>query len=188
MRNWQLKNVEKSTFEKTSFIPRSIFRIFEKFKNQLDDTGQGNIIEQIKISRYQSLSLLKSLCIIFGIPIIINLFSKIFIFSPLIDYYWHKQEFDVFLNSSQQLRALEELQNFEEKLRFNILIGKEESLSITNINAKIKFKANQLAKQYNEESKTSIKNIFSDILTSFTIIILLIRNKRQLLILSSILN
>ena len=82
-------------------------------------------------------------------------------FGPLVDYWWQKQDFAIFLNPSQQIRAFEELQTFEEKLRFDILIGKEQPLSIKSINIKIRNKANEVAKHYNQETKDSYKKYIS---------------------------
>jgi hypothetical protein len=188
MKNWELKNIERSIFEKTGLIPRSILRIFENFKNQLDPNREQNVLEQLRVSRYQALASLRYIFILIITPLFINLFSTIFIFGPLINYCWKKQNLEIFLNSSQQLRALEELQTFEEKLRFEILIGKQEPLSVALINTKIKNKANQLARQYTEESKSAIKNILGNTLATSTMIPLILNNRRQLSILTSVFN
>jgi hypothetical protein len=188
MKNWNLKNSEKSSFEKTGPIPRSIFKMFENFKQQLDPTQEQKIVQQLRIYRYQYLISMKYLIILIINPLIINNLSKFIIFGPLIDYWWQKQEFSIFLNNSQQIRAFEELQTFEEKLRFNILIGKEQALSIKNINKKIQFKANTLAKYYNQENKNSIKNILGDTLGITTFLALIKNNKRQVAILHSVFN
>jgi len=188
MKNWDLKTINKSIFEKTGLIPRSFFKLFESLKNQLDPIREKTIIEDLRVSRYQSLASFRYLFLLFVNPLVVNLLSKVLIFGPLIDYWWQKQEFTIFLNPSQQIRAFEELQTFEEKLRFDILIGKEQPLSVKSINIKIRNKANEVAKQYNQETKNSIKNILSDTLALTTFIALLQKNKRQLSVLNSLLN
>jgi hypothetical protein len=188
MKNWQLKNVDKSVFEKTGLIPRSIIKIAENFKNQLDPTREQNVIEQIRVSRYQTISSVKYLTSLLIIPTLVNLLLKLFIFGPFINYWWQKQNFDVFLNSSQQIRAFEELQSYEEQLRFEILIGKQENLSVKTINTKIKNKANELAKQYNEESKSALINILCDTLSLATFVSLILNNQKQFSILQSVAN
>jgi CemA family len=188
MKNWPLKNIEKSIFEKTGVIPRSIFKMFDGFKNQLDPIREKTMIEELRVSRYQSLASIRYLCLLCLNPLLVNTFSKILIFGPLIDYWWQKQEFTIFLNPSQQIRAFEELQTFEEKLRFDILIGKEQPLSIKSINIKIRNKANEVAKHYNQETKDSIKNILADALSTTTFFALIRKNKRQLTILYSVFN
>jgi hypothetical protein len=188
MKNWNLRTSEKSIFEKTGPIPRSILKMFEKFKHQLDPTQEQKIVEQLRVSRYQAIISLRYLIILCINPLVINNLSKFVIFGPLIDYWWKKQEFSIFLNPSQQIRAFEELQTFEEKLRFDILIGKEKALSIKNINNKIQLKANDIAKYYNQENKNSIKNILGDTLGITTFLALIKNNKRQVIILYSSFN
>ena len=188
MKNWDFKNTEKSIFEKTGLIPRSILKIFDDFKNQFDPTRERIVIEELRVSRYQTISSIRFLIFICTNTLLSNNLSKIFIFGPFIDYWWQKQEFIIFLNPSQQIRAFEDLQMFEEKLRFNILIGKEQSLSVKTINIKIKNKANEIAKHYNQETKDSIKNILSDTLGILTFIGLIRSNKKQLVLLYSAFN
>jgi hypothetical protein len=40
MKNWGLKHITQSAFEKTGAIPRSITKTFEKFKKELDPTSE----------------------------------------------------------------------------------------------------------------------------------------------------
>lgn len=188
MKNWQLKFINKSFFEKTSLIPRSILKMFESFKNQLDPVREKTILEELRVSRYQGFTSIKYVFLVCINPLLVNILSKIFIFGPLIDYWWQKQEFTIFLNPSQQIRAFEELQTFEENLRFEILIGKEQPISIKNVNIKIRNKANEVAKHYSKETKNSIKNILADTLSTAVFIGLLQKNKRQLSLLNSVLN
>lgn len=188
MKNWQLKIINKSFFEKTSLIPRSILKMFESFKNQLDPVREKTILEELRVSRYQGFTSIKYVFLVCINPLLVNILSKVFIFGPLIDYWWQKQEFTIFLNPSQQIRAFEELQTFEENLRFEILIGKEQPISIKNVNIKIRNKANEVAKYYSKETKNSIKNILADTLSTAVFIGLLQKNKRQLSLLNSVLN
>ena len=186
MKNWQLKNIDKSIFEKTGLIPRSIIKIADNFKNQLDPTREQNVIEQIRVSRYQTISSIKYLSSLLLVPLILNTILKLFVFGPFVQYWWQKQNINIFLNDSQQIRAFEELQLYEEQLRFEILIGKKTDLSIKNINLKIKNKANEIATQYNEESKNSIINILSDTLSLATFFALVLNNQKQFSILFAI--
>ncbi len=188
MKNWHFKNTEKSIFEKNGLIPRSILKMFDDFKNQFDPTREQIVIEELRVSRYQTISSIRFLIFVCIKTLLSNNLSKIFIFGPFIDYWWQKQDFIIFINSSQQIRAFEDLQMFEEKLRFNILIGKEQGLSVKSINIKIKNKANEIAKHYNQETKDSIKNILSDTLGILTFIGLIQNNKRQLVLLYSLFN
>ena len=112
MKNWHLRNIDKSIFEKTGPIPRSILKMFDNFKNQFDPIREQTVIEELRVSRYQTLASIRFLFLLCINPLLINTFSKILIFGPLVDYWWQKQDFAIFLNPSQQIRAFEELTNF----------------------------------------------------------------------------
>lgn len=188
MKNWKLKTMKRTKVGKSDFSFSSVLTSFKTFKNYLSNEKEQDILEEIRISRYQKIVFVQYSFLVVITFLMLNIGTKLFIFGPLIDYYSYKHEFDIFLNSSQQSKALRELQNFEEKLRFDILIGKEKYLSIKSLNTKIKLKANELAIQYNKETKTAIRNIFSDTLSTISIIFLIIKNKRKFFILNSVIN
>jgi len=64
MKNWGVKNVAQSAFEKTGPIPRSITKTFEKFKKELDPNSESEIIEEFRVSRYQTSASIKYLLLL----------------------------------------------------------------------------------------------------------------------------
>ena len=179
MKNWGLKHITQSAFEKTGAIPRSITKTFEKFKKELDPTSESEIIEEFRVSRYQTVASIKYLLLLILVPVIINQLSKSVIFSPFIDYFWNEKRTDIFLNASQEERAFSELQRFEEKIHFEILIGQLPPLSQESIDKEIKNKAIELAQYYSEESIDAIKNFLSDLLGIASFCYLIIKGGRQ---------
>jgi len=188
MKNWGLKHITQSAFEKTGAIPRSITKTFEKFKKELDPTSESEIIEEFRVSRYQTVASIKYLLLLILVPVIINQLSKSVIFSPFIDYFWNEKRTDIFLNASQEERAFSELQRFEEKIHFEILIGQLPPLSQESIDKEIKNKAIELAQYYSEESIDAIKNFLSDLLGIASFCYLIIKGGRQVSVLKSFLN
>ena len=188
MKYWNLKKINQSTLDKTGIIPRSISKLFEKFKKELDPNAEEEAIEEFKVARYQTVASVKYILFLFIIPILVNQISKSFIFEPCINYFWNRQEHSIFLNESQEERAFAELQRFEEKLHFEILIGKINDTSSTSINMKMTNKALELAKEYSLESSYAIKNILADILSGTIFISIIITSKRQFSILKSFIN
>ena len=71
-------------------------------------------------------------------PILVNQISRSFIFSPFIDYFWNEKNNEIFLNVSQEERAFSELQRFEEKIHFEILIGQLPHLAQEAVEKEIK--------------------------------------------------
>jgi len=188
MKNWGVKNVTQSAFEKTGPIPRSITKTFEKFKKELDPNSEAEIIEEFRVSRYQTAASIKYLLLLIVVPVIINQLSKGVIFSPVIDYFWNEKRIDIFLNASQEERAFSELQRFEEKIHFEILIGQLPPLSQESIDKEIKNKAIELAEYYSQESINAIKNLLSDFLGFIAFFYLILKGGRQVSVLKSFLN
>nr|QCI08507.1 Envelope membrane protein [Spermothamnion repens] len=186
MKYWNLKKINEIALEKTGIIPRSMSRLFNQFKQDLTPNSELEMLEEFKVSRYQTIASIKYLLLLFILPIIINQLSKTFILDPLITSIWNKHQPDIFINESQEERAFADLQRFEEKLHFEILIGKlNESCNIEN---KIKDKALEIALKYNYESSNAIKNILADFTAIIIFISILIFNKRQFSILRSFIN
>jgi hypothetical protein len=188
MKNWRSDNLNQSAFEKTGPIPRSISRTFEKFKKELDPNAESEIIEEFRVSRYQTSASIKYLLLLIISPILVNQISRSFIFSPFIDYFWNEKNNEIFLNVSQEERAFSELQRFEEKIHFEILIGQLPHLSQEAVEKEIKNKAVELAQYYSSESTDAIKNLLSDVVSFFTFIYLVITGERQISVLKSFVN
>nr|BDA97119.1 envelope membrane protein [Cryptomonas borealis] len=188
MKNWHSSDLNKSTFEKTGLIPRSITRTFERFKKELDPNAESEIIEEFRVLRYQTSASIKYLLLLIISPILINHISRNFIFSPFIDYIWSEKNSEVFLNISQEERAFSELQRFEEKIHFEILIGQLPALSKEVIEKEVKNKAIALAQYYSYESTNAIKNLLSDISSFSVFIYLIVTGKRQIAVLKSFVN
>lgn len=188
MKYWNLKKINQSTLDKTGVIPRSISKLFEKFKKELDPNAEVEALEEFKVARYQTVASVKYILFLFIMPIIINQISKSFIFGPSINYFWNRQNHSIFLNESQEERAFAELQRFEEELHFEILIGKINDPSAIFINNKMTTKALEIATKYSYESSCAIKNILADILSCTIFISIIITSKRQFSILKSFIN
>lgn len=188
MKNWRLNNVTPSALEKTGPIPRSITKTFEKFKKELDPNSESEVIEEFRVARYQTASSIKYLLLLITVPLIVNQMSKSFVFSPFVDYFWNDNQNDIFLNESQEERAFSELQRFEEKIHFEILIGQSPRLSQESIDKEIKHKAVELAQYYVQESTDAMKNLLADILAFVTFVYLIITGRRQISVLKSFVN
>jgi len=188
MKYWNLKKINQSALDKTGIIPRSISKLFEKFKKELDPNAEVEALEEFKVARYQTVASVKYVLFLLIMPILVNQISKSFIFGPCINYFWNRQHQSIFLNESQEERAFAELQRFEEKLHFEILIGKIDHPSSNLINKKMTTKALELAIEYSNESSCAIKNILADILSSTIFISIIITSKRQFSILKSFIN
>lgn len=188
MKYWNLRKINKSTFERVGPVPRSITKTFEKFKKELDPNAEAEAMEEFIISRYQTVTSIRYIMLLLIVPVIVDQISKTLVFGPAVDYYWNEYQPDIFLNESQEERAFAELQRYEERVHFEALIGKLQISSYESIEQNIKSKAITLAKEYAMESADSIKNILSDITSLASFIWLIVGGQRQVYILKSFIN
>ena len=186
MKYWNLKKISPLVLDKTGLIPRSMNNLFNQFKQDLTPMSETETIEELKVTRYQTLASIKYVLFLLIIPILINQISKSLILDPCINYVWNHNKFDIFINESQEERAFADLQRFEEKLHFELLIGKiNDSSMIAN---QVQSKALEIALEYNNESANAIKNILADFISVVIFISILIIEKRQFSILKSFIN
>jgi hypothetical protein len=116
----------RSTFnEKIGLIPRSIVRMLDRFYYQIYLGTAEPLVKQFRFSKYLLLTSVKSLFVVLFIPFFINIFTKIYVFRPLVEYFWDRKQTEIFLNYELQEKAFSEIRNFEEKMYFDYLIKTE---------------------------------------------------------------
>lgn len=188
MKYWNLKRNNQFAFEKVGPIPRSITNTFEKFRKELDPNGESEAIEEFRISRHQTITSVKYILLLLISPVLVNQASKFFVFGPCIDYLWNQEQPKIFLNSSQEERAFAELQRFEEKIHFEVLLNPSEDISYEIIEKRVQLKARELGEYYANESANAVKNILSDLVSILVFILLMITGQRQIAVVKSFLN
>lgn len=117
--------MNKRAVEQTGLIPRSIIRTFERFLKQLLPGAEMLVIQEFRISRYQVIVSVRCFLTLLLVPILVNIFSKTFLITPLVEFIWNQDSKEIFLNSYQQKRALKELYFFEDKIYFESLLNIE---------------------------------------------------------------
>nr|ARW60184.1 Envelope membrane protein [Laurencieae sp.] len=188
MKYWNLKKINQLAFEKTGIIPRSMSKLFDRFKQELNPNAEVEAIEEFKVAKYQTLTSVRYIIILFVMPILVNQFSKTFLLNPVVNHFWNKNSSSIFINHSQEERAFADLQRFEEKLHFEILIGKLDYVSLEVVQKQMSDKALEIALEYSKESANAIKNILADLISIIIFVSILIINKRQFSILKSFIN
>lgn len=197
--------MNKRAIEQTGLIPRSIIRTFERFRKQLFPGAEMLVIQEFRISRYQVIVSVRCLLTLFLVPLLVNIFSKSFLITPIIEYLWNQNDKQIFLNSYQQNRALTELKSFEEKIYFdslcnekNPLYSSEKSFFETKSDQNQSFwsrdlisqfqtKTFELAVVYNAESIEALSNLFADLVSIFSLSLVFLWMKPQIIILKSFL-
>lgn len=124
--------MHKEAFEPTGLIPRSIIRTFDRFRQQLLPGTEQIAIQEYRISRYQILVSIKTLCTLIFVPFLVSYTVKFFLITPITEHFWEYQQGDIFLNSYQEKRAFNEMHDFSEKIFFESLINSSEEEVWTN--------------------------------------------------------
>ncbi len=186
--------MEKPAFEPTGLVPRSIIRTFDRFRQQLLPEAEVLAVQEFRVSRFQLLVSIKCLLALIFIPIGVSLAVKVCFLRPITDYFWNSHQTEIFLNSYQQGRALQEMEDFSEKLFFESLLG-EESESASPLSSSLEYTLQQAIQQktlqlslfYNDESVVAITNLCSDFITLLTLASLFFFMRPQIIILKSFL-
>lgn len=184
--------MKNKTFERTGLIPRSIIRTFDRFIKQLFPEAKKQVLQEFRISRYQVIVSVQTLAILIFFPLFVNFTLKNFVIMPTTELFWNNYQTEIFINSSQQAKALHELKNFEEIIFFENFLEfpffqplKEETSLLVNL--AFQEKTLELAIQYNQQSILALTNIITDFFTFLTLILLFLLLKTQIIILKSFL-
>ena len=186
--------MQKEAFEPTGLIPRSIIRTFDRFVQQLLPGTERIAIQEYRVSRYQILVSIKSLCALICIPLIVNYTVKYFLLTPLTEHFWNSPQGEIFLNEYQEKRAFAEMQEFSDKMFFESLINDfteneypKAELLHTHLQTEFQIKSLEIANSYNKQSILAITSLLGDLVTFLTVYTLFSLMKPQIIILKSFL-
>jgi hypothetical protein len=138
--------------ERIGFIPRSILRMLDRFYHQLSIGTAEPLVKQFRFSKYLLLTSVKSLVILIFLPIVVNFFTKTYVFRPIIEYFWDKKQTEIFLNYDLQEKAFYQMKDFEDKIFFESLVKSPMTLNL-NL-SKIDEKTTSLAQDALSDKKT----------------------------------
>jgi CemA family len=171
--------------DSSSFIPRSILRTADRFRKELDpaqDTEE-EIVKDFRASKARTRTAIRFLLLLIVIPLLTQQISKTFVIGPLVDHYRVGGQIEQVINSDIEEKIFKELNQFEERLRFQNLVGQVPALSTEKIEAQLRDRAVELSEEYKWELTEPLKNILSDALALAAFTILLLTGQRQIAIL-----
>jgi CemA family len=168
--------------EQSSVLPRSILRTLDRVKQELDPKAEEEYVEKFRSRQNKTVVSLRFLLLLILIPLLIHQVSKNFLVTPIFEHVWHPQV-ALFFNQDYEEEALVELNHFEERLKFEMLIGKAPELTEEEVEERVKEKANEIAEDYRGRGDNALKNIFSDLcsLGAFCIVLLVSRREVEVL-------
>ncbi len=175
----------ESAFDTTSFIPRSIFRTANRFRRELDPRSEEEVLRDFRQSKARTVIALRFLAMLLILPLLTQQLSKNFVIGPIVDYAKGKEQPSLSFNPDLEEEALEELERFEHRIKFEQLIGAAPQISQEEIEALIQKEAADLAKKYTGEVNSAIKNVFADLLSLVAFSVLIVTGRREIEVLKS---
>ena len=171
--------------EEVNLLPRSLLGTLNRITKELDPEAEKEVVKNFRNSKVKTVISLRFILLLILVPLLTNQLSKNFIVGPIVDYFRANQNAPVFLNINLEEEAFQELERFEQHLKFERLISRAPSLSVEETEKKISEKAVELAEEYRTESGGAIKNIFADLISCIAFAAIILTNKKEIEILKS---
>lgn len=174
-------------YESIGLLPRSITRTISRFKAELANQSNSSVLREFGLAKYQALASLQYIGCLIIIPSVVSILSQKYFLEPWINQWWNNNQYQIFVSSSQEEKALEELKEIEELFWLegivdNSLFGTQQD---SLYNDGIYKKTIELVRNRNDNSIKTISNSLTDILYFVTLSSLFIMGKERLGILNS---
>lgn len=174
-------------YESIGLLPRSITRTISRFKAELVNQSNSSVLREFGLAKYQALASLQYIGCLIIIPSVVSILSQKYFLEPWINQWWNNNQYQIFVASSQEEKALEELKEIEELFWLegivdNSLFGTQQD---NLYNDGIYRKTIELVRNRNDNSIKTISHLLTDILYFVTLSVLFIMGKERLGILNS---
>ncbi|MEB3227510.1 MAG: proton extrusion protein PcxA [Synechocystis sp.] len=173
----------ESATQKSGVLPRSFLRTVNRLKQEMDpqsDSTEQKVLKQYRNSRYKTALSVKFLLTLIIIPLLAHQLTKTFFLLPSVEGYFERNAEVIFINQNMEQEAYEELNRFEESLRFRSLLGFSEKLTPEEIEEQLAAKAVEISHEYRRVSTNAIANIFADIFSLVSFVIVLVTSQREI--------
>nr|MDZ8061922.1 proton extrusion protein PcxA [Nostoc sp. EkiNYC01] len=181
------KDVEKRSDKKSKgktdtmgVLPRSILSTISRLQVELDPNSEEEVIQSFRQAQRRTIISIRFILLLIIVPLLTHQIAKAFVVGPVVDRFRTAEQVQVFLNSEMEEEALGELQRFEERIKFENMIGNAPPLSPENMEIELKDKATEIAEEFRQESSNSIKNVFADVFSVIAFIWLMIASKSSI--------
>jgi len=183
------KEAGESLAGSASLLPRSILRTLDRIKRELDPKAEEDVVEKFRSSKSKTVISLKFMLLLILIPLLTHQISKNFVVKPLYEKVWaERTTVEVFINQDYEEEALEELAAYEERLHFEMMIGRSPKLTAEETEEKLQEKALEIAESYQALSNNAVENVFADLCSLLSFCIVLFVSQRELAIVKSFLD
>jgi hypothetical protein len=190
MENQDNLSSNESKVEGSSFVPRSIIRTANQFKRELDPNQEmeEEMLNDFRLSKARTRIALRFLMLLIIVPLLTQQISKNFLIAPVIDHFKVTEKIEIAINSEVEERIFRELNQFEQRLKFQNLIAEAPVFSADQVEARLKNRAKELSLEYRWELSEPIKNIVADGFGLIAFTVLVFTGQRQIAALKSLMD
>ncbi|MGI2908530.1 proton extrusion protein PcxA [Tolypothrix sp. VBCCA 56010] len=161
----------------TGILPRSILSTVTRLQVELDPRSEEDVVKNFRQAQRRTIISIRFFLLLIIIPILTHQLSKTLVVGPIVDSFRSSEQTGIFINYEMEEEALEALEKFEERTKFDILIGRLTPLSPEEMENHVKEKATEIAEEFRAESSNAIKNVFADLCSVVAVIWLLLVSK-----------
>ena len=176
----QLKINGLTADEPIGLIPRSIARTFSRLQTELDPDAEPLLMQEFKLIRYQAIASFQFFGHLLFFPWVSQNILKIFFFNPILSHWWNTGQQELFLNSFQEQKALEELQKLEDTAWLDLLMAYSSEVPLSLFINTIHERALQLVASTNDSSIQALVQLCTDGVFVCTLLLLLVFSQRKL--------
>ncbi|XLQ12271.1 MAG: proton extrusion protein PcxA [cyanobacterium endosymbiont of Epithemia adnata isolate EadnSB Bon19] len=191
----QKKNNDNSNLasasKKIGVLPRSFINTLNRIKQEIDPKSgetEEEVLVKYRKSRYRTALSIKFILLLIIVPLLTHQLTKTFFLTPIVERYFTSHQQVIFINRDLEEEALNELQHYEETLKFRVLIGLGPEFSPEKIREKIKHKAEEITDEYRHQGVDSIANIFADIFSFISFFVVIVTSKKEIEVVRSFLD
>ncbi len=162
-------------------IDRSVVNAFKKIQLDLNPQAEQEVVQTFRTSKNRTRDALRFVLTLTITPLIVHLLMKTIVVGPIVDVYYPRTNHgDVFLNHNLEKEALEELEQFERHLKFQMITGLIPEISAKEVEEKVKKQAEGIKKDFIFKSTNAVKNWFADLTAIMAFILIITNSKRQI--------
>jgi hypothetical protein len=173
----------ESIVDKTGVLPRSILKTVDRIKRELDPKAEEEVVENFRSSKARTIISIRLILLLIIVPVLTQQLAKIAL-APIIDPL-RAEQVQIFLNEEMEEEAFAKLQQFKERLEFQVLTHRINPLTEEEREERLEEKAEEITAEFREISNDAIKNIFADICSVFAFVVLILHSKREIGVLKS---
>lgn len=174
-KGWDKKTRSKAN--STGILPRSILSTVTRLQVELDPRSEEDVVKNFRQAQRRTIISIRFFLLLIIVPILTHQLSKTLVVGPIVDSFRSSEQTGIFINYEMEEEALEALEKFEERTKFDILIGRLTPLSPEEMENHVKEKAEEIAEEFRAESSSAIKNVFADLCSVVAVIWLMLVSK-----------